>query len=343
MNLKRKSKPVKYLKNIYECLAILSTIQFVFGTLSFRKVRMKFVTSALTTIYTQTIQIIAIAGIIIGIYWKISSPEHSTILRQISPLVLFIGAMEIVVSMISFLITTTSLHIYRRQHIQLLDRLDAVDRQLISEFNVNMNYHKMVRKNVGVVTILMSYYILSTMSLLIQLAENDYLNMLNIAIWYTIITVGPHSCSYGHMNSADLIRIRFRLLQKLMKPEFLLKRYADSRIRTSKLKCLVGVYKELFGIIEMLNLVYGPSLLSILLHDFTLTTSEFYILLWKTADSDSNVILAVLFFMISPVYKIVCSPLYTHFSIVEVSIAFLRKLKKSSCLSRTVQAVSVPD
>ncbi|KAM8702258.1 hypothetical protein ACLKA7_007601 [Drosophila subpalustris] len=89
-------------------------------------------------------------------------------------------------------------------------------------------------------------------------AEGHQLEMaVPAAVCYMLITSGPHLTGYVHMRLTELLSIRFRLLQRILQPQFFRRRFGDGQRCERHLRCLVEMVKKLHYIIQEINGVYN--------------------------------------------------------------------------------------
>ncbi|XP_037913196.1 putative gustatory receptor 57a [Hermetia illucens] len=207
----------------------------------------------------------------------------------------------------------------RNNHIELIECLQKLDITLIKEFRVNMNYHKIFRKNVFLVLLFSIFFSLFSFSYVMDFFSHDMIFVPLIVISYMVSYMALGVSSYAAMNFADLMRIRFRLFLKLLNPEFLKGRYKNEKVRVKKFKILVEKYQDTFYIIKKISEVYGVSLLMVHFHDFTMTTSQVYFLYWKSTNGTADAVefLNIIFWVFPIIWKSVFLPLYMHLMVNE--------------------------
>ncbi|XP_037941885.1 putative gustatory receptor 57a [Teleopsis dalmanni] len=140
------------------------------------------------------------------------------------------------------------------------------------------------------------------------------------AMCYCLITGSINFNGYAHMNLAEIIKIRCRLLQKILNKEFIDYKFSESNLRELRLQRAVEIWKELQQIIREINRVYTLSLLFTLAHDFMLTTSELYMVFGRTiaGQNTSYYLLSyVVMVMLPPLYKMIMAPIYCEETIKE--------------------------
>lgn len=310
--------------SLYECVTLISRVQFVMGCTGFFERGGRFVSNKWTRLYSLSCACLALVGLSATIYALVRTELMRERMQQLDKLVLSIMAMELVLSSLVFVITMLSLHSWTQRYVAIYQQLAEIDKQLIVDFGARMNYGKVLRKHIVVLSTVAVLYLGAVNMGLTRLAEGHHLEIVvPAALCYIIITGGPHLTGFVHMSLAELLGIRFRLLQQILQPQRLLKPQLERRLRS-----LVDMVKQLHYLIMDINDVYNLTLWCAMAHDFTLSTSELYIIFGRSSDiSDSNqdvgetmgvMLMAFLSIcMLVPVYKMLIAPVYCSRSIEE--------------------------
>lgn len=314
-------------KNLYECLYIITTTQFYFGGLGFWKVGNNFKITKFTTFYSYGVIIIVTILLNYGLIQALYDLKDTKISTKISNLTLIIAVTEIIISNIIFIYANLTLLINRYKHIKLIEFLNLKDQQFINEFNVQMNYYKMTRKNLFILFIFPGYYIGAVLTLWWKFFDEYRLKFLKITLVFLFVTLSTPTIVYGATNLTDLICVRFRIIKKFLYPEYLKKFHNKPKLLEKRLQTLIDIYKDIFEIISRIDEVYGPAILLATLNEFLMSTFCAFFLLWKASEEiseeNTNIIIGILFQLIPPLWKMAMSPLYSTLAINEVCIIYL--------------------
>lgn len=305
--------------NIFECLLFIQWQQFVLCCNGFCRLHGRYIINKWTAFYSLGFAGCAVLGLSYTIYAKVNNVEQEKRISALDNLLLSIVCLELVMSTCVFLITAVSMQYQARRHIAIIERINALDQRLIQEFGANLNYRKLMRKDIIVMAVITAAYFGAVNSAIIQISEGDW-PLTFMGTWcYAVITGGPHFSGFVHMNTTEVLRIRFRLLQRIIHRDFLLLRFPDVVLRERRLYGAIDLVKEFHEMIREVNAVYMLSMISALAHDFTLTTSELY-MIFGSKNFSPKILFYVILCMLPPFYKIIMAPIYCHKAIAEVSV-----------------------
>lgn len=325
-------------KTLYECISLISRMQFVVCCSGFYQHGGRFVLNRWTRLYSLCCASLAVLGLAASLYGLLQNQSLQERVLRLDKLVLSIMGLELVISTIVFMISVLSLQAKAKRHAGIYERLAEIDRRLMRDFGANLSYGKLLRKNVLVLCFVGTVYLCAVNTALVHGTQGRQLEIvLPAALSYIMITSGPHLTGYVHMTLSELLSIRFRLLQRILDPKFLHKRFGRGHLCELRLRSLVDIVTELHYIIHEINEVYGFSLGSAMFHDFTLSTSELYIIFARSMGDDTitgtgagtggddkektTISLMLLSFliicMLLPFYKMLISPVYCNHCVDE--------------------------
>ncbi|XP_030388408.1 putative gustatory receptor 57a [Scaptodrosophila lebanonensis] len=301
-------------ETLWECVNFVCGLQFGMCCNGFFQQGKYFVVNKWTRLYSLGLSCAVLTGMCGSIYGLLRDNDLRAFLYKTDKLVLSIVFLELVMSIFVYVVTVASMQSTAHQHLRIYNRLAALDDQLMQEFGANLNYRKLKRKNIMVLATVTVLYVSAVNSVVGRIAGDGNKALVACGgICYIIITGGPHFTGYIHMNIAEMLGIRFRLLQKIINPQFFRWRFVKVQLREQRLRSAMEMVKELHYLITEVNKVYKLSLWTAIAHDFTLTTSELYIIFGR-ADMDggmnSLLIAYVATSMLPPFYKMLVAPVY---------------------------------
>lgn len=272
-------------ETLCECVSLISWVQFVMGCSGFFERAGRFVSNKWTRLYSLSFVSLVIYGLSATIYALLQNEVLLERVLQLDKLILCIMAMELLLATLVFLITMISLHSWSQRYVAIYQQLAEIDRRLIGEFGARMNYGKVVRKHIVVLFTVAVLYLGAVNMGLARLADGHHLGIVvPAALCYIVITGGPHLTGFVHMSLAELLGIRFRLLQQILQPQRLQKPQLENVLRS-----LIDMVKQLHYLIMDINEVYNVTLWSTMAHDFALSTTELYIIFGRSSDmADSS-------------------------------------------------------
>ncbi|EDX07956.1 putative gustatory receptor 57a [Drosophila simulans] len=314
-------------ETVFDCAGFICILQFLMGCNGFGIRGSNFRISRASRIYSMSVAIAALCCLFGSLSVLLEAEDVRERLAKADNLVLSISALELVMSTLVFVVTVISLQVFARRHLGIYQRLAALDSRLMSDFGANLNYRKMLRKNIVVLGIVTIIYLMAINSAAVQVASGHRALFLLFALCYTIVTGGPHFTGYVHMTLAEMLGIRFRLLQQLLKPEFLNWRFPQLHVQELRIRQVVSMIQELHYLVQEINRVYALSLWAAMAHDLAMSTSELYILFGQSVgigqqNEEENgtgyrMLGYVALVMIPPLYKLLIAPFYCDRTIYE--------------------------
>lgn len=242
-----------------------------------------------------------------------------------------------VIAVFEFLFTNLShpiLVIYaeRTKEVQILfyNRLKEMDELILNDFEVVIDYRKFrtrVRCAIGSV---LAYYdgaFVLALVLLYRISSFRSFAFIMFLVTYQIEQLSSGLMSFSYHLSVILIRERFKVLNDVavgIQRKVVDK--ADVEKRCKHICRLLKAFKEMCTTVDILNEVHGPMVLIRTAHDFTLATSQCYLICWlfleQADDSDGkkvSLVVAVVIWLIQNLLKIGLSAVVTAFTVIKVS------------------------
>ncbi|XP_055918338.1 putative gustatory receptor 57a [Eupeodes corollae] len=307
-------KPKKPCRNIYEALTLMVLALYVFCYVRFYKKGDRFRSTASMYIYSLSVPVLISMGLVWGTFSIRTSPKYIKYFQEMDTVLMFVVLMDITVAVMSFLFNAINMQGRSRRHLHIYEHLERIDVQLMEEFKAKMCYEKIAFKISIIFWVFLVYGVTINSAVISSWSQGDLFKMYIITFCHTFIIFGMHMIVFSFMTVADLLRIRFRLLQKLLAPAYLRRHYVDQDVRMSKLRKAVQIYRELYEVIDEVNSVHGVCLVSCLAHDFTLGTSLLYLMFGRSSNltvaGDLHLFFGVFLLLLPPAYKMVMTPVY---------------------------------
>ncbi|XP_017093475.2 putative gustatory receptor 57a [Drosophila bipectinata] len=319
-------------ETVYDCASVICGLQYIMGCSGFYGRGSQFRISRWRRLYSFTVATLGLLGLYGSLSALLADADLRKRLFASDSLVLSIAGMELVMSTMVYVISVLSLQCYARRHMRIYARLAALDNRLVRDFGANLNYRKMLRKNIVLLALVSFVYLVAINSAAIQVSSSHRALFLVAAFSYTIVTGGPHFTGYVHMSLAEMLAIRFRLLQRILDPKFLQWRFPQKQLRELRIRQVVAMVQELHHLIIEINQIYALSLGSAMAHDLAISTSELYILFGQSVgmgggyqtDDDvqeqemrQRLLGYVALCMITPLYKLLIAPFYCDRAVTE--------------------------
>ncbi|XP_053962044.1 putative gustatory receptor 57a [Anastrepha ludens] len=250
----------------------------------------------------------------------LGNPEYSALIYERDKFILALCTLELLMSTGCYVIIISSMLRQANSHVALYDRINALDQKLMREFGANLNYHKLMLKN-GIQVGLLALVYLAAISLAMKQAlpnANEYL-VGSLVFLYAAITCGLHVTCYMHSNFAEMLRVRFRLLQKLLDANYLRKMFPQSPRRTASLHSLVDMVRTLHEFIDSVNEVHRVGLSVGVAHDFMTVITVLYLVFGHSLGERVNYTFFAqgILWLFLPLHKFITAPVYCDMAIKE--------------------------
>ncbi|KAM7345098.1 gustatory receptor 57a [Cochliomyia hominivorax] len=302
---------------IYDCCKVLCLILFCLGCSGFTKQQDQFKCNRKTIFFTWLAVIWYVGSLIGCAYLKLQDPQ----VKNLDSLIKSIIYLEIGMSTFMYLTTVISMLANMDTNLQLYGRIQYLDERLSKKFSCKLHNEKLMKKHVLLLFSVAVLYITVIVAAVSRASHGqEFVVNLMGALAYTAVTGGPHLNCYAQMNMAEILSIRFRLLKKLLTKQIIC---ASGLSKNQQVECfhsLITFVQEYHNCIRQINKVYAICLASTSLHDFTLTTSEFYVILGGSSNNtarESALLWYVALCMILPLYKMTIGPIYCDKTIRE--------------------------
>lgn len=276
------------------------------------------------TFLTLTIYTVIISSSIYGMYTngffrKIFSNGY---------LFAIIGCFEIGFSNTAYILLVIISELSKNVQIKCFTILCDIDAVLAKEFRAKIDYLWQRKQSIIIIGMIWCYYQLLSIIIFVKLYQFNVMTKDNFifVLCYAIeqSTAGVYSCSY--INFVSQIRCRFLMIRNAQMSLLSTSKYdqkAESRI-IRKVSILINTYKSLCELVTMLNENFGLALVLRYTHDFTLTTSQIYMIFWIIIDNHDNdklgLILYVVLWMTQNIVKMIGVSLETEWTANEVSL-----------------------
>ncbi|XP_020806808.1 putative gustatory receptor 57a [Drosophila serrata] len=322
-------------ETVYDCASFVCGLQFMMGCSGFSGRGSQFRISRWRRIYSWAVTGLTLLGLFGSLSVLLAVDDVREQLRHADKLVLSIAVQELALSTLVFVASVASLQLSARRHLGIYKRLAALDLRLMRDFGANLNYRKMLRKNIVILALVSGLYLVAINSAAFQVGSGHRVLFLISAFCYAVVTGGPHFTGYVHMTLAELLGIRFRLLQQILNPGYLEWRFPQKQLREVRIRQVVAMVQELLNLVQEINAVYALSLWSAMAHDLAMSTSELYILFGQSVGiggaagqqdeedeeeeqgSSYRMLGYVALCMVTPLYKLLIAPFYCDRTIRE--------------------------
>lgn len=236
-----------------------------------------------------------------------------------------IGGFEILFNNAGFVVLIILSEFKKNQQLSFLNRIYEIDMVIAKDFQSEMKYRNLYLKNILAVLLCLIYYGGLTTFVLLFLhgfgLTSFGLYMFAFLYQYEQICSGTMSLTY--INYVLLIRERFRIL-KNVQIQLTNESSIGNKSNLFKISKLFLTYKDLCSLIELINDNYGIMLIIRIAHDFTLTTSQVYLISWIFMDSSvtnkTELVVCITLWMIQNIVKIGLTTLSAELTIKEVIV-----------------------
>lgn len=311
--------------NFMDTIQFALTVQRIFCISPFVKDGKTLVASQLLTGYS----IVAIVSYVIAIVFSIlciKSQGFDWLDLSQGYLWIIIVCFEIVFTIVSFPILLLVCLVSKHRQIQLLSDIARMDEVLIAEFGVTFNpvYLRFVVSQ-RVEIFLCSTYFVYIFLLLHGALQNHNLTSLPFYVFVVAYILEQYVSAllfWAISNTALMLRSKYVVLTQIQDKMFR-NPHVDITVTKRKLSTLMASFKDICFLVDLISQNIGAFFVIRMAHDFTLLTSQcyliFYILTKNTSSRAITVVLHLVVYMMQNVMRIGVTTVTMSRTVDEVS------------------------
>lgn len=208
--------------------------------------------------------------------------------------------MEFLFTSFAYLVILIMSDLNKWKQMAFLNRMNRIDKQLMKQLNIDLEYEKLRRTNIfsmSVIAILYIVIISIDAAILFDNSVSFELSNFGLILNYLLDVTTSGFCSFTYINYIDIVRLRFVKLNETIKS--ILSRKWDiegndklktlvTLQKTNEILCLTRFYKDLCSCIIDLNGIFGVIMVVTICHDFTLITSQLYLIFYIFVAVDNH-------------------------------------------------------
>lgn len=217
---------------------------------------------------------------------------------------------------------------WKTKQMAFFNRVFALDEKIQQHFRINLQptHRALFKRSIGMFLISLVYFGgVTTMAVLILQSSNSKI-FITYSIAYQLEQATTGLLSTAVINTALILRSRFQLLQ-MVQPTLLRN---DGNIASRKVRLSVWLFnfKELCSLVDLLSQNFGVILIVRFAHDFTLLTSQCYLIFWILFSVASSTphkwvyVTMVCYWMLQNILKIGATALVAQMTINEVRVFY---------------------
>lgn len=314
------------MNNFFDSQRVQLFLQSFFGTSPFVRRGNRMVSSGWMTIQSSLILITYVVLVTICLSELMSELSGWSI--NGGYLWVIIVAFELMFTNAAFPLLIIHSLIFKKRQIDFYNRMFDIDEKLQQHFKMDLRpLHRSIHiRNIGTALLCATYFGGITFIMLLTYFKFD-LNSKSIAIYslvYQYEQAATGMLSSAIINTTLILRSRFRLLQ-IAQPQLLNGNDVTATTRKLRFSVWLSTFKELCGLVDAVSENVGIILIVRVAHDFTLLTSQCYLIFWIYIDNTGTdkfvLVCLVLYWMLQNVVKIGVTALVNQVTINEVYIA----------------------
>lgn len=310
--------------NLWDALKPTMILQRVYCISPFQRVGNLLEPSLISSIYGLVSVILYYALMVYSTY-LIIKVGNVVPLFQKSYIWAVIGGFEILFNNAGLIVLMILSEFKKKQQLSFLNQIYVIDETIKREFRVEIKYKSLYLQNVTAVLLCFIYYEGLTVFVLYFLygygLTSSGLYIFTFLYQYEQISSGTMSLTY--ISYVLLVRERFRILKNIQ-VQLTNESTVSNQSNVLKISKLFLTYKDLCSLIELINDNYGITLIIRIAHDFTLTTSQVYLISWVFMDNNVTnkieLIMCITLWMIQNIVKIGFTTLSAELTVEEVNL-----------------------
>lgn len=323
--------------NLYDGLSVTFVVQRLFCIFPLKRQGNEIVSSFFATIYSIISVILYYLNLTLALYVlnieqttaKVQSVQQSNEDFSKSYLVLVIVVFEFIFNNAGIAVIVLFSHIKKNNQILFVQKVYDVDLVIMDELKVDIDYSRLRVICYSAFIAIFSYYIILNCFLFYKLHDLQYFSpgVAYMATLYQFEQSTTAITTWTYVNYVMLLRHRFAILRKrqedlVKEKKVLQKNGMKPKENVSVLSTLLMTYKELCSCIDVLNDLSGSILILRIAHDFTLTTSQVYLISWIIMDNNGEdkfeLAFAIFVWMFPNLVKMGLTTLLTDITVEEV-------------------------
>lgn len=235
-----------------------------------------------------------------------------------------IAGFEILFNNVGFIVSMILCECKKKRQLSFLNQIFDIDEVIKNDFRMEIRYKNLYVNNIVAVLLCLIYYEGLTAFVLYFLYHHGLTSfgLYVFAFLYQYEQICSGMLSLSYINYVLLLRERFRILKDIQIESTNESTTIANPSNVARISKLFLTYKQLCSLVELINDNYGIMLIIRIAHDFTLTTSQVYLISWVFMDSNVTnkveLIACVAFWMIQNIVKIGLTALSTELTVKEV-------------------------
>lgn len=275
------------MKSLQEALRVQFIIQIYLGQSPFQLKNNKFQRSRSIELYYIICPILYVPFVLYNLFGMLH--ESNAIFTTEGYLWSLIAAFELIFTNIAFPLLLLHSYLWRLDQINFWNRMIAIDNVLRTQFQIDFHklYTKIRRRTIVVLAFCFLYYCGIAISICNTLKAVDLIRFHTVlfSLCYQTEQCGTGLFTIALINKLLTLRTRFRLLR--LSQAGLIAPF-NKPSSGQPIAVWTKTFKELCGLIDLLSRKIGMLLLLRFAHDFTLLTSQCYLIFWTINDDDPD-------------------------------------------------------
>lgn len=314
--------------NLWDALKPTMILQRVFCISPFHRVGNLLRPSLISSIYGLVSLILYYAVMVYSAHLIIQNGNIVPLFHK-SYLWAVIGGFEMSFNNVGLVVLIVLCEFKKNQQLSFLNQMYEIDEVIMKDFRMEICYRNLYLKNIAAVLLCLIYYEGLTAFVLYFLYGYGLTSfgLYIFAFLYQYEQICSGTMSLTYINNVLLVKERFRILKNIQ-----IQLTKESTVRNEsnvlKISKLFLTYKDLCSLIELVNDNYGIMLIIRIAHDFTLTTSQVYLISFVFMDSNVTnrieLVTCITLWMIQNIVKIGVTTVSAESTVKEVKILFTK-------------------
>lgn len=197
-------------------------------------------------------------------------------------------AIEGGLTLLSYIYFVVSAFLNRKKQIELLEKILEVDNYMKSSFNIKVNHVLYRNLSIFVLSVITIYYNVVILPAVVIGTFREIISQGLVLLAYMVQSTSSGVFAFGYYHYVFLIQQRFatintslvelREMDKQPKQKVGKRQMAKSNIKCQQMMHFTKLYKMLCSSIEDMNDIFGFSMVINFAHDFTLLTTQIFMI-----------------------------------------------------------------
>lgn len=303
-------------------------VQRIFCVSAFKFHNCRLISTVGTMAYSYVVLLLYIICMFLNSYAVSTNSNVIEFFAKHGYLWMVVWMLDLIFTKLSFIFIIICSELNKRNHIRFYEKMLAIDEFFRLRFETTFNYDRLRRTNLLMTGLCLLYSEGFTAFATYKMWTRNFFpkqGLIIFALAYQFDQMAVNLNTWVYISHVAMIRCRFKRLQEVTRVMNNRRRFVQSlkygmRQVVTPMSGLL-VYKQLLNVVTILN-ENSESIFVRLIHDFIVTLTQFYMLIWLIIDKSGSdrypSIITAILFIVHSLIRIAMTTLATQAAVAEV-------------------------